>query len=117
MTDAFPPHLLTTNRRVRLLWPGDALVCPVDHKQKEHSIVIDHGGLRCRFKQQERTGAAFVECGMWLYLVNVPGASQGFRLIAEVTLKELRYMQTVRMDIDHARRFLGVDRWLRTGAA
>lgn len=117
-TDARPdPPRSLPHRRLRFVPPGEPIRCVHDdtgHRIRENTfILVEHVALRCtaRIPQRGRGQSAPPECGLLLYVLEMPG---GWKLVAEVTLLEIRHMQQQRMDARQALRFLGATAILRS---
>src|SRR5262249_33611420 len=101
----------------------DALTCPKGHRIKQDTVVLEHGGIRCKHKVQLAPHKPGEECGAWLYVVGsigwrvVTGEDGRERIelgeqvyVAEVTRNELRHIREGRMSAGDALTMLGLAR-------
>lgn len=101
-------------RRIWIIARDQPLRCPELHRIREDAIVLEHTGIRCKAKlQASDAGRPGQECGALLYVVPL---LRDRRLVAEVTLDELRHIEAQGMEASQALAFLGVDGPLRREA-
>lgn len=90
-------------RRMWFVLRDQPLACPDGHRMREDTIVLEHAGIRCK----HRPPPSGLECGAFVWVLLMPG---GTRFVAEVTIDELRHMQTVSMSVEQSLLFLGATR-------
>src|SRR3954471_8254876 len=95
-----------SKRRVWLVSKSHVLYCPNGHRIRLDSIVLGHGGIRCTAKMNAHAGDRPTECAAFLWLLNMPG---GWRLVAEVTIEEMKEAQARHLSIEEMLGFLGVE--------